>query len=143
MNVSLTPELERFVREKVATGLYNNASEVVREALRALHGAASASRPPEKAAVIEAVRRIEPRLRAQGVGALYLFGSVARGEATPGSDVDILIDPKPGRRFSLLDQAGVRNDLVDALGRSVDVVLRKALRKELRRGALKDAARVF
>ena len=34
MNVSLTPELERFVKEKVASGLYNNASEVIREALR-------------------------------------------------------------------------------------------------------------
>ena len=36
MNVSLTPQLEELVRRKVATGLYNNASEVVREALRLL-----------------------------------------------------------------------------------------------------------
>lgn len=36
MNVSLTPELEKFVQEKVATGLYNSASEVIREALRLL-----------------------------------------------------------------------------------------------------------
>ncbi|UCH26327.1 MAG: type II toxin-antitoxin system ParD family antitoxin [Trueperaceae bacterium] len=36
MHVSLTPELEAFVREKVASGLYNNSSEVVREALRLL-----------------------------------------------------------------------------------------------------------
>src|SRR5690606_23437822 len=34
MNVNLTPELERLVQEKVASGLYNNQSEVVREALR-------------------------------------------------------------------------------------------------------------
>jgi len=34
MHVSLTPELDRAVREKVASGLYNNASEVIREALR-------------------------------------------------------------------------------------------------------------
>lgn len=37
MNVSLTPELERFVQDKVQTGRYNSASEVVREALRVLH----------------------------------------------------------------------------------------------------------
>lgn len=37
MNVSLTPKLESFVRETVEAGLYNNASEVVREALRLLH----------------------------------------------------------------------------------------------------------
>lgn len=36
MNVNLTPELERLVHEKVASGLYNNQSEVVREALRLL-----------------------------------------------------------------------------------------------------------
>lgn len=34
MNISLTPELERAVKEKVDSGLYNNASEVIREALR-------------------------------------------------------------------------------------------------------------
>jgi antitoxin ParD1/3/4 len=37
MNVSLTPELEKLVAEKVATGMYQTASEVVREALRLLH----------------------------------------------------------------------------------------------------------
>ena len=36
MNVSLTPELERFVNEKVCTGMYHTASEVVREGLRLL-----------------------------------------------------------------------------------------------------------
>ena len=34
MNISLTPELEAVVKQKVASGLYNNASEVIREALR-------------------------------------------------------------------------------------------------------------
>lgn len=37
MNVSLTPELEALIQAKVATGLYNNASEVIREALRLLN----------------------------------------------------------------------------------------------------------
>jgi antitoxin ParD1/3/4 len=36
MNVSLTPQLERLVQEKVESGLYNSASEVIREALRLL-----------------------------------------------------------------------------------------------------------
>ncbi len=34
MHISLTPELEQYARNKVDTGLYNNASEVIREALR-------------------------------------------------------------------------------------------------------------
>ena len=37
MNVSLTPELEKLVQDKVASGLYNSASEVIRESLRLLH----------------------------------------------------------------------------------------------------------
>lgn len=36
MNVSLTPQLESYVKEKVSTGMYNSASEVMREALRLL-----------------------------------------------------------------------------------------------------------
>jgi len=36
MHVSLTPRLEEYAREKVASGLYNNASELVREALRTM-----------------------------------------------------------------------------------------------------------
>lgn len=36
MNVSLTPALEKFVQDKVATGLYNSVSEVIREAIRLL-----------------------------------------------------------------------------------------------------------
>lgn len=37
MNVSLTPELEKFIQDKVNAGLYNSASEVIRESLRLLH----------------------------------------------------------------------------------------------------------
>ena len=37
MNVSLTPELEKFVQEKVNSGMYTSASEVIRESLRLLH----------------------------------------------------------------------------------------------------------
>ena len=37
MNISLTPELEKFVQDKVACGMYTSASEVIRESLRLLH----------------------------------------------------------------------------------------------------------
>jgi antitoxin ParD1/3/4 len=37
MNISLTPELEKFVQEKVNSGMYTSASEVIRESLRLLH----------------------------------------------------------------------------------------------------------
>jgi len=142
MNVSLTPELEKFVREKVASGLYNNASEVVREALRLLHQQ-SGRTPPGTAAIGAEIRRIAPLLRRQGVAGLWLFGSVARGDARPDSDVDVLIDVDPEAAFGLLDHAGVKLELEKALGRPVDVVLRSALRPELKASVAADALRVF
>lgn len=52
MNINLTPELERLVQEKVASGLYNNQSEVVREALRLL-----AERDQQREAHIDGLRK--------------------------------------------------------------------------------------
>lgn len=63
MNVSLTPDLERFVREKVESGLYNSASEVVREALRLLVGRdrdETAYRVPEAPGEADAAHGHEP-----------------------------------------------------------------------------------
>jgi putative addiction module CopG family antidote len=142
MNVSLTPELEKFVREKVASGLYNNSSEVVREALRLLYRQAGPP-PPNAAAISSEIRRIAPLLRQQGVSGLALFGSAARGEARPDSDIDILIDVDPKAAFGLLEQAGIKLELEKALGRQVDVVLRSALRSELRNSVLADTVQVF
>ena len=57
---------------------------------------------------------------------IAVFGSVARGEARPGSDVDLLVDFEP--ETSLLDHIGLFQDLEDLLGVGVDVVARNALR---------------
>jgi uncharacterized protein len=55
-----------------------------------------------------------------------VFGSVARGEAHPGSDLDLLVDFEPGA--SLLDQVGLFQDLEELLGVGVDVVTCSALK---------------
>jgi uncharacterized protein len=55
-----------------------------------------------------------------------VFGSVSRGEAEPGSDVDILVDFDPDA--SLLDQIGLTQDLEQLLGAAVDVVSSGGLR---------------
>jgi predicted nucleotidyltransferase len=49
--------------------------------------------------VIAKLKAVEPALRAHGAAALYLFGSYARNEAQPGSDVDVLIDKARARKF--------------------------------------------
>jgi predicted nucleotidyltransferase len=55
-----------------------------------------------------------------GIRRVRIFGSIARGEDRPESDLDVLVDFEPGR--SLLDQVGFRQDLEEMLGRRVDVV---------------------
>lgn len=54
-----------------------------------------------------------------------LFGSYARGEATEGSDIDIVITSDPG--FSLFDAARFRRQLSERLGNEVDVISENAL----------------
>jgi hypothetical protein len=66
-----------------------------------------------------------------------VFGSVARGNAQPDSDVDLLVDLEPGR--SLLDLGGLLMDLQDLLGRSVDIVTERGLRHRLRERVLTEA----
>lgn len=57
---------------------------------------------------------------ARGASNIRVFGSVARGDAGPDSDVDLLVDLEPGR--SLLDLGGLLMDLQGLLGTEVDVV---------------------
>jgi len=78
------------------------------------------------------------RIAAQhGAGNVRVFGSVARGEATEASDLDFLVEMEPER--SLLDLAALRNDLMDLLGREVDVVTDDSLYWLLRRKILREA----
>ena len=74
--------------------------------------------------------QILPILKAAGVRRAAIFGSLARGEATDESDVDLLIDPP--EHASLLDIVGLKLDLEDKLGRKVDVVEYDALKPLLR-----------
>jgi hypothetical protein len=70
-----------------------------------------------------------------GAHNLRIFGSVARGESGPDSDLDVLVKFEAGR--SLLDQAGLQLDLADLLGCKVDVVSEGALKSKHR--ILQDA----
>jgi predicted nucleotidyltransferase len=72
-----------------------------------------------------------------GATNVRVFGSVARGEAGPESDVDLLIELEPGR--SLLDHVALLQDLEDILSRKVDVVNEKALHHRIRDRVLREA----
>lgn len=92
---------------------------------------------------VEILRGHERELRERGVAGLALVGSVARDEARPDSDIDVMIDLEPGRKFSLLDLSGVRLYLADLFGRETDVLIREDLRSELRARLEAEAVRVF
>ncbi len=78
------------------------------------------------------------RLAAQhGATNVRVFGSLARGEARPDSDVDILIALDPDR--SLLDLVALKQDLEDLLGCKVDVVTEAAVSRYIRPQVLQDA----
>jgi uncharacterized protein len=72
-----------------------------------------------------------------GARNVRVFGSVARGDARPESDVDLLIDLEEGR--SLLDHAQLQVDLELLLNRKVDVVSARGLRPRIRDRVLRDA----
>jgi len=82
-------------------------------------------------------KRILDAASRRGAHNLRLFGSVARGDFRPESDVDILVEMEPGR--SLLDMCGLSLDLQDILGRKVDVFTEKSLKDRIRLRALKEA----
>ncbi len=71
-----------------------------------------------------------------------VFGSVARGDAGPYSDVDLLVDLLPGAGNELLRVSGIAEELSELLGMRVDVVAGSLLRGEVSANALSDAVPV-
>lgn len=63
----------------------------------------------------------EPELRRRGIRHLAVFGSVARGEDRPDSDIDLAVEIEPGRSFSLIRMEETRLFLEDMLRRKVDL----------------------
>lgn len=97
-------------------------------------------RQPE---VLSALRAHAPELRAAGVVHSRLHGSVARGDQAAASDVDLIADFEPGRRFTLVDMVRLENRLRDLLGVKVDLSPATALRDGVRRRAAREAVVAF
>ena len=73
--------------------------------------------------VIQILRDAMPELRSRfRVAELSLFGSFARGDNRPDSDVDVLVRFEPGATVTLFTLGGLLNDLEERLGRKVDVI---------------------
>jgi predicted nucleotidyltransferase len=87
--------------------------------------AAEASAPPTLAVLSSRRAEILAVVRRHHGRSVAVFGSLARGEDRPGSDIDLLVEFEPGS--SLLDPVQISDELTDLLGRRVDVVSRGGL----------------
>lgn len=95
--------------------------------------------------VIARLKEVEPALRAIGVGALYLFGSHARDEASTTSDVDIFIDPAPNKELGFLPFMEAYETLQDAFEYRVELgySTRAGLSPHVLADVEREALRIF
>ena len=80
-------------------------------------------------------------LQKYGVKDIRLFGSIARGDADAGSDVDVLVEFDPTARIGLFEFSRLRHELSQLFGCKVDLVTPDALHTEMKEEILKEAIR--
>jgi uncharacterized protein len=97
----------------------------------------------KKEDALSILRRYEGDLRARGVRRVALFGSLARGEAGAGSDIDIMIEVEPEARITVFDYADLKEYIAGLFDAPVDVVSRDSLKPYLRSTATADAIYAF
>ena len=72
-----------------------------------------------------------------------VFGSYARGEQNKNSDIDILIQIRNGKKFSLFDLSGLKINLEEKLGKKVDINTYRALHPKLKSRILNEEMRII
>jgi predicted nucleotidyltransferase/predicted HTH domain antitoxin len=97
----------------------------------------------DRSTVIAKLREHESELKAAGIVRLSLFGSVARGEATAQSDVDLMGDFDRARGLTLFDMAGLEVRLGEILETRVDLSDRRMLKEPVRLRAEREAVLAF
>ncbi len=100
-------------------------------------------KPPALGNVMGKLRAHAETLMDRGITGLWVFGSIARGDARANSDIDLFAEFDPSARLSLVGLASLRAELSDLLGTSVDLVERSALRPAASETAERDAVRVL
>jgi hypothetical protein len=93
--------------------------------------------------IIVILQEHAPELKAAGVAHLRVFGSVARGEASPESDVDLMADFDQSKRVTLVTLGRLESHLGDLLGVKVDLSSADWMREPVRRQALREAVLAF
>jgi predicted nucleotidyltransferase len=88
------------------------------------------------------LNRIAEICERYGVARLEIFGSVARGEVHPGSDIDVLYELAPGARLGW-EIENLADELAEVFGREVDLVSRRVLHERLRPTVLAEARLLY
>lgn len=89
--------------------------------------------------VILPVEKISEICRRYQVRELSVFGSAARGDMRPDSDIDLLVEFEPDARIGLFEFAGMEEELAALVGRKVDLVSKLGLKPRVRPFVLRDA----
>jgi predicted nucleotidyltransferase len=92
---------------------------------------------------LETLRRAEDALRGRGVKHAALFGSVARGENRPDSDIDIMIEIDPEACVTVFDYVDIKGYIAQLFEGPVDVVNREGLKSYVRPAAMADVIYAF
>lgn len=93
--------------------------------------------------IIANLKKHDAELRAMGVVQLSLFGSAARGEAGPSSDVDLAATFAEDAHLTALDFVGVMQRIEQILGQPIDLVSEPARKMRLQAAIDRDRVRVF
>jgi predicted nucleotidyltransferase len=97
----------------------------------------------DKSRVIETLRAHRDELRAAGVVHLSVFGSVARGEASNGSDIDLMAEFDKSKRLTLVKIGSLQYRLSQLLGVDVDLSSAEWMKDRVRRSAEREAVLAF
>jgi predicted nucleotidyltransferase len=93
--------------------------------------------------ILARLRENERALRARGVSHAAVFGSRARGDERPDSDIDIMVEFDPAAHVTVFNYAGLKDYIASLFDGPVDVVSREGLKPYIRPAATIDAIYAF
>jgi len=93
--------------------------------------------------IVAKLREIAPAIQAEGVTRLYLFGSRARGDARPGSDLDVLVETTSRGESPRFDYFKVLHLIEDNVGLQVQISMRDLLKPRVAERIADDLIEVF
>lgn len=97
----------------------------------------------QRDAIIQQIKSLRPALFAEGVTHVALFGSRARGDHSERSDLDLLLDVDPARRFSILNLVGVERIIEEAVGIPTNAFMRRSLDNSFEASIESEVVEIF